>query len=368
MHVNVSSSVKEAARRLKWPSAGILMAVTIAGCTKPQPPVETIRPVLVKKIGDGQTTVESVYAGEVRARYETKLGFRVSGKLVSRNVEVGSQVKAGDVLARLDERDLQLSAASYQAQLVAAMHDRDLAQSDLARSAELYQIKFTSKAELERKQNTLNTATAKVQQAQAQLATSSNQTAYTALRTDHAGVVIAIEAEVGQVVNAGQAIIRLARTDEKEVVISIPEQRVDELRAAKKISVRSWARPDVSFPGHVREIAPHADSVTRTYTAKIATPTATDVLRLGMTATVVITNDGGPAARVPLSAIFLGDGQSAVWVVDPSTNSVSLRPIQLGDHVANEAAVIAGLARDDLVVTAGVQMLRTGQKVALPGE
>lgn len=342
----------------------LAVLATLAACSKIETKPEEIRPVRAERISASRFDTQAGYAGEVRARYETRLAFRVGGKIISRHAEVGAQVKTGELLARLDPRDLQLAEESLEAQLASARAERDLAKADLDRYTDLYHRNFISKAEFDRRQSAFNTAAARFESVQAQLSQSANQASYSGLYADHAGVITAVETEAGQVVAAGQTVMRLARPEEKEVLISVPEHRVDELRRAQEIIVALWAQPDEYFAGQVREIAPSTDPVTRTYTAKIAVPGATDAMRLGMTATVYLRNkDDRPAIRLPLSAIHQKNRQASVWVVDEATGTVNLTPVQLGSFVDNEAIVLSGLKEGQTVVTAGIHMLHAGQKV-----
>lgn len=354
--------------RLLTTTALLLAAAgTLAACAKQDSRPEEIRPVRVERVASGKFDIQAGFAGEVRARYETRLGFRVGGKIISRSVEVGHEVKAGDVLAQLDPRDLQLGEEALKAQVISAQSELDLAKADLARYTDLYNKNFISKAELDRRQYAFKTASAKLEQAQSQLRQGANQSSYALLRADHAGVITAIEAEVGQVVGAGQTIVRIARPEQKEIVISVPENRVEEVRNAQEISVTLWAQPDVQFAGEVREIAPNTDSVTRTYTAKIAVPSATEIMRLGMTANVYLRSKLDKATmQLPLSAISEKNNQPSVWVVDENAMTVTLVPVQLGGYVQNRAIVLSGLKDGQLVVTAGVHLLNPGQKVRLP--
>lgn len=343
-----------------------LLAASIAACGRPDAKPEEVRPVRTQKVAAGKLDTEAGFAGEVRARYETRLAFRVGGKIVSRAVEVGSEVKAGQALATLDPGDLQLSEQSVKSQLLAAEAERDQAGADFERYADLHKRNFISAAEFQRRQTTYETARARYEQIRAQLSLTSNQSAYGVLRADHPGVITAVEAEMGQVVGMGQSVMRLARPEQKEVAISVPENRVEELKNAEQIVVTLWARPDVRFTGKLREIAPNTDPVTRTYTAKIAVPAAGDAMRLGMTATVYLRSKlEVPAVRLPLSAIHQNDAQASVWVVDEATHSVSLAPVRLGEALENQVTVVSGLKDGQRVVTAGVHLLYPGQKVKL---
>ena len=266
----------------------LLLATLCAGCgDKPQAPPEA-RLVNVVRVTIGSTNNDVGYSGEVRPRYETNLSFRLAGKIVARNVEIGGLVKKGDVLARLDPEDQQLNARSAQSQLAAAKSEYEQSKAELQRYTDLYKKGFISKAEFDRWQNSFNVAKARLEQAQAQLAVTRNQTGYTELAADHVGVVTAILIEVGQVVAAGQTVMKLARTDDREIVISIPENKLSELSAAREIAISLWAEPLKIYKGKVREVSPSADPVTRTYAAKISVLDADPAMKLGMTANVYL--------------------------------------------------------------------------------
>jgi multidrug efflux system membrane fusion protein len=338
----------------------------LAACGKaPEKPPE-LRLVNVVRVDPGAGTSEVAYSGDVRARYETNLSFRVPGKIVARNVEVGTVVRSSEVLARLDPEDQKLNAQSAQSQLAAAKSEFEQLKADLERYTDLYKKEFISKAEYDRHLSNFNVAQARLEQARAQLSVTQNQTGYTTLTADHAGVVTAIQAEVGQVVAAGQTVVKLARTDDKEVVISIPENRLAELNASKDIGVTLWASPEARYRGRVREVSPSADPVTRTYAAKITVLNADAAMKLGMTANVYLKGvQREAAAMLPATALFQDNGKAAVWVVDPASNAVKLVPVQVGEYVEDKVAVTSGLKKGDIVVRAGVHKLFDGEKVRL---
>ncbi|MGH8751156.1 MAG: efflux RND transporter periplasmic adaptor subunit [Burkholderiales bacterium] len=341
-----------------------IVFLLLAACSDSQQQSEEVRPAQVQKIVIGDYETKASYSGEVRARYETALGFRVGGKIVQRLVDVGSKVQKGTLLARLDPEDTQLSARGAQSQYAAAKADYQQARADLARYTELLEKKFISQAEYDRRLNTYNVARARLDQANSQLQISENQAFYTALRADQAGVVTAIEAEAGQVVAAGQVVMRIARPEEKEVVINIPENRLQELRNAKDVEISLWAQPNNIYRGKIREISPSADAATRTYAVKVAVLEAGQLMQLGMTANVFFKRElPGEIATVPLTALYQKDQQPAVWVVDAASGKVTLTSVQVGEYRENSATILAGLHNGDLVVTAGVHKLIPGQKV-----
>ncbi|MCW5621949.1 MAG: efflux RND transporter periplasmic adaptor subunit [Burkholderiales bacterium] len=336
----------------------------IAGCGNEAPPVEDVRPVNVVKVEPTASANEASYTGDVRARYETALGFRVGGKIVAREVEVGSRVKRGQALARLDPSDFRLNIEAQRSQLAATEADFLQARDDLERYRNLYQQKFVSAAEFDRRQNAFNVAKARLEQAQAQLGVTQNQSTYTALRADEDGIITALSAEVGQVVAAGQEVMRLARLDEKEVLISVPESRLDELRRSGEVSVSLWAAPEATFKGRIREVSPAADPVTRTYAVKVTILDPTPQVQLGMTANVMLAQKGASAVvRLPLAALYQQGQTPAVWVVDGKTGTVTLRPVVVVRYTQDAVEIGSGLSAGDMVVRAGVHKLNPGQKV-----
>ncbi len=343
--------------------AGIIPA--LFSCQKKAATPEEIRLVRVEKISATQLGLESGYSGEVRARYETPLAFRVPGKIVERKVEVGSLVKAGQVLAQLDTQDFALSKEGATAQLASARADYDFARADLNRYSELLSKRFISQAEFQKRQTAFDTAKARLEQIQAQLKQTQNQVRYTTLTSPEDGVITAIDAESGQVVSAGQVVMRLAQPSEKEVVIAVPESRLAEFRQTQTIKISLWADQTKTYDGKVREISPNADPVTRTYSAKISILQASDAIKLGMTASVFLKEAARNAAYVlPLTALYhTTDKKPAVWVVDASSNKVNLVTVRLGEYKDNKATIMTGLSDGQLVVTAGVHKLFAGQIV-----
>ncbi|EKU79802.1 efflux RND transporter periplasmic adaptor subunit [Massilia timonae] len=345
-----------------------LAAAALLACSKPAPPPEDVRPVRVTTLAVDSAGERLEFSGDVRPRYESQLGFRVGGKIVERKVDVGATVRRGDVLMRLDPQDLRLAETQARATLRAAETERDLARADYKRHVDLRAQNFVSQAVLDTKQSALKAAQANVDAARAGLRGQANQSNYTSLTADADGVVTAIEAEVGQVVQPGSPVVRVARTVEKEVVIGIPEDKVGQLRAASDVTVRLWANEAVAIPGKIREVSPVADPATRTYTVKVALPESAEV-RLGMTATVELATSGNGAAglRLPLTALVQQKGASAVWIVE--NGAVKLVPVQVVGQVRNDVLVTGQLggqiSAGQKVVTAGVNLLKNGQKVRI---
>lgn len=337
------------------------LTLTLTGCSRNDTRAEDVRPVRALTLATGTVGSSAEFSGDVRPRYESRLGFRVGGKISARKVDVGTVVKRGQVLMQLDPQDLRLGQAQAQANLRAAQTTYELARADLKRYQDLRSQNFVSQAVLDQKVAAARSAQANVEAARAASSEQANQTGYANLVSDTDGVVTGIDAEVGQVVQAGTPVVRVARTDEKEVVIGVPEDQVDELRKVSDVKVRLWADPDRSIPGKIREVAPVADPATRTYTVKVAIP-AQDDIRLGMTAVVQLAHaDTGAAIKVPLSALYQDKGATSVWVIE--NGAVHLVPVQVGGVSGNDVVLAGGVKAGQTVVTAGVHLLKPGQKV-----
>ncbi len=345
----------------------LLLMALLSACAKEVVVSEPIRPVLTQKVSLSQSIDQDVYSGDVRARRETDLGFRIGGKIISRPAELGALVKKGTLLASLDSQDVRLGAQSAQSQVAVAQTEFDFAKAELERNKDLLDKNFISKAVYDAKLNSFNSAQAKLATARSQASVSVNQSAYASLLADYDGIITAVNAEAGQVVAAGQAVVKLARLDEKEVVINVPENRVAEIKKVDLVAVRLWAAPDKVFRGKVREVAPGADATTRTYTTRISILDAAEV-KLGMTANVMLQQNGAAnVAVIPLTALYQKDNQPAVWVVDTKASQVQLRQIVTGAYREDGVVVLSGLKEGEQIVTAGVHKLTQGQAVRLLG-
>lgn len=349
--------------------AAACAASLLVACKAEAPPPNPPRAVNVVKAGALQADPGNRYSGEVRARYETPLGFRVPGKVTERLVDVGAVVKRGQVLARLDPVDLQLAAEAARQVVTASKANLDQQRTEFERFKALHAQGFISAAELDRRRAALDMAVAQAAQARAQWDTNRNQSGYATLVAEHDGVVTAIGAEVGQVVDRGTPVIRVARPGEKEVAISIPENRIVEARRAREAEVRLWADPERQYKGRVRELSPSADAVTRTYSMKVTVLDADDNVTLGMTANVSLAA-AAPASgfRLPSSALFQQGERHAVWVVDGSTSQVALRPVRVLRYADDHVVVGEGLKAGEAVVRAGVHKLFAGEKVRVLAE
>ena len=345
--------------------AAAALAMTLAACSKPVPKVEDVRPVRAIVLASSNVDVSAELAGEVVPRVASQLGFRVGGKIVARKVDVGAAVRKGQVLMQLDPLDLQLAQAQAKAALASAETNRDLARAELKRYQDLREKNFVSQAVLDSKDAAYKAAQANVEAAQAAYRGQANQSGYASLVADADGVVTRIDAEVGQVVAPGTPVVVVARSGEKEVVIGLPEDKVDTLRQVKDVVVRLWADPKQALPGKIREVSPVADPATRTYLAKVSIPDAPQA-RLGMTAVVQFASQSAtPQIKVPLTALFNEKSQSSVWVVE--NGAVKRVPVTVGGVAGNELLLTSGVKAGQTVVTAGVNLLKPGQKVTILG-
>jgi membrane fusion protein, multidrug efflux system len=270
--------------RLALPSLAALAVVALAACSPPPAATEDVRPVRTLTVSPRATSAVAEFAGEVRPRIETRAGFQVGGRMTQRQVEVGQAVKQGQALATVDPQDFRLAAEASEAARTSAQVDRDQQRADYRRFEDLQAKGFISQAELDRRKASLDAAEARYAQTAANARVTGNQAGYAVLRAPHDAVVTAIDAEVGQVVSAGQSVVRLAQTAEKEVVIGIPEQQLALLRDAADISVRLWAG-GAPLKGRLREVSPVADPATRTFPARVALVNPPPSVALGMTGT-----------------------------------------------------------------------------------
>lgn len=338
------------------PSVLLLALVfVLAGCGKESSPaIETAKieqPALTVVVGALTSDIGNVYSGEIRARYETQLGFRIGGKIIERLVDAGARVKAGQVLARLDPADSSLSASSAHAQY-------QLAEAEVLRYRDLRSKNFVSQSALDARETALKAAAA-----QSGLAV--NQADYTTLRADHAGVIAATQAEVGQVVAAGQPVLRLAQDGEREVAIAIPESQFAGLKIGAPADVVLWSDGNEAahLVGHLRELAPAADAASRTYAARVALSGADARAALGMTAQVRFNSHGSrDQLIVPLTAIFQQGDHAAVWIV-AADHSISLRRVEIAAWRDNGAVIASGVTAGERIVSAGVHKLNAGEKI-----
>ncbi len=362
-----ASSLPQSLNQLITKFSVIAMALLLVACSEKPPVVEDIRPVRAIQIAPAGAENVVELAGDIQPRYESRLGFRVGGKVIARQVEIGSVVKRGQLLMQIDPRDLQLSQSQANASVNAAASNLSLAKAEYERYRELRQKNFVSQAVLDAKEAAYKSALANHEQSNAALNIATNQNSYANLVADADGVVTALQAEAGQVVAAGTPVVQLARTGEKEARISIPEDQVEMVRQVKEMQVRIWANQALVLRGQLRELSPVADPATRTYTAKISIPNAPPEVRLGMTATVrFITKADKNLIRLPLTALLNEKNQTSIWVIE--NGAVKSVPVQVGGVMGNEVVIASGVNAGQMIVTAGVNTLRAGQKVHVLGQ
>ena len=322
------------------------------------------RPARVMEIAYQQRSQSLVLAGTVVPRIESTLGFRVAGKITARTVDVGTIVKPGDLIAQLDPSDYRLAVDNARAALASADADYARAKADHERYLNLRGSGAFTPQTLEQRQSLAATTFARVDQAKSQLSSAENNLAYTELRADAPGVVTAVQAEVGQVMTQGQGVVRVARTDELEILVGVPEHRLKAVRQAKAASFELWSDPGHRHAATLRELSPSADPMTRTYPARFSVIDPPEFIGLGMTATLAFERpDAAPVAEVPLSAIFQRGTQPAVWVVDKESGTVTLRPVTIARWRDDSAAIASGVKDGEIIATAGVHKLEAGQKV-----
>jgi RND family efflux transporter MFP subunit len=363
-------------RRAAVLPAAVLVAAALAACSKPAPAPDPVRAVKVTTAVAQPVGGTSEFAGEVRARTETRLGFRVGGKIVARDADLGDRVRAGQVLARLDPQDLKLGERAADAAVAAAQANHDQAGADFARFKELRDQGFISGAELERRETALKASRAQLEQARAQHGVQGNQADYAALVSGANGVVTGIDAEPGMVVAAGTPVLRLAHDGPRDVVFAVPEDRIALIQAlaadktagsggAGRFRVKLWgANGAAPLPATIREVAAAADPVTRTFLVKADIGAAGGAARLGQTATVSVELPQAAAAiKLPLAALKQEQGRTIVWVVERATMTVRAQPVELAGADGNDAVLEGGVQGGDVVVIAGVHVLSPGQKV-----
>ena len=360
------------ARASKWSRLALaLLFVAAVGACKEEARVEPeiVRPVKVAVVGEQARGRALIYSGVVRPRIESDLGFRVPGKIVERTVNVGDPVRVDQVIARLDDTDLVLAENSARAAVAAARSRRDVASDNLERGKVLLPKTIITQAAYDTRRNEFDAAVSALDAAEAQSRQASNAVGYAALKADKAGIVTAVLGEPGQVVSAGQPVIRLAQAGETEIAVFVPEQDSGQLTIGQQAKISLWAGPRLSFEGRIREIAGQADPASRTYAVRITVSGPPPIMRLGMTASVTLRIDDESAAMVvPLTALTESEGSSAVFVVDPARKAVRKIEVTVAGLADDGVRIAKGLHPGDLVVVAGVQFLRDGMRVRLPDE
>jgi membrane fusion protein, multidrug efflux system len=340
----------------------ILLSIVLQACEKPVEPPPPPRPALVTIVGKTGVNKAMVLVGEVKSRYESNQSFRIDGKITERKVEVGSEVKKGQVLARLDATDTKLSAKAAAADVRSAEANYELAKAEVERQRKLVEKKFISQSALDIREAELKTSAARLQQVKAQAAVSGNQSNYTALIADRDGVVTQINAEPGQVVKAGERIAQIADTKQIEVLVAVPESRMAKLKVNDSVSIKLWADREKTYAGKVREIAPAASSATRAFDVRVSITDADQAIKLGMTAGVRFADDSNTDLVIPTSALTQVNGKKSVWVINKN-GIANPREVTAGQYTEDGVTIISGLQADEMVAIAGVHTLIKGQKV-----
>ncbi|HEY7747410.1 MAG TPA: efflux RND transporter periplasmic adaptor subunit [Aestuariivirgaceae bacterium] len=343
----------------------LTIVLALAGCKPEHAPVQS-RPVRTLVVDLKPVNDDRYAIGEIKPRYESDLSFRVAGKILSRPADVGGSVKKGDVLATLDTQDYQNRLRSAEADVSSAEAALVEAQTAEARHARLLKDGATPRADYDAALRDLRAAQARLIVAKANLSLAQDQLNYTELKADFDGVITAVGAEPGQNVNAGQMVVKLAQLSDKDGVFNIAEAALTEV-SNRKLEVVVWplSNPNLTIEGMVREISPVADPVTRTYGVKVTLRNPPPQIPFGVSIGGRLKSHAALGIVLPISAIFEKNGSPAVWVFDQHSGSVTLRPIAIARYEANTAVVASGLAKGDIVVTAGVNTLRMGQKVRL---
>lgn len=350
-------------RPIPW-TLTLLLAVSLAACEKDVPAkVETPRPVRTVVAQPVAQEIALTLPAEIRPRIETRYGFRIGGKIAQRFVSVGDRVAPGALLARLDPRDIAPAIAAQSAQVEAARTDLTLARAELGRVRELHARNYLSAAQLDRQQAATDSAAARLDAAQAQLDAARNNERFQELRADAAGVVTAIEAEAGQVVAAGQPVIRVAGTADKEALVNLPEAQVEIARQVERWEVVVPALGDRRLQASLRELSPLSDPASRTYPMRLALNGDAQGVQLGMTAVVHAVRKSEPGFVLPITVLWSRDGRPHVWRVDEGTATVQPVPVRTDGFLDDAVRITAGLNAGDRIVTAGANLLAPGQKV-----
>jgi membrane fusion protein, multidrug efflux system len=356
--------------RPHW-SGALALAVLLAACQPAQPPqsaAEPVRPVRVVTVEEAPGGETVTLTGSVQSQDEVNLAFRVGGQLVERRVNVGDRVRAGQVVARLDAADARHALNAARANLASAMTRLTEARNTVGRYEPLLPRGFVSRAQFDRAVEARDAAQAQVDAAQAQVATAENALSYTDLVADGPGTVTARGAEPGEVVAAGRMILQLARQGGRDAVFDVPARVKDRADANEPVAVVLATDPKVRAIGRVREVSPQADPVTRTFRVRVGLENPPAALRLGSSVTGSVHLGGTAGIQVPASALTAAQGQPAVWVLNPEASTVDLRNVEVAAYELDRVLIANGLDAGELVVTAGVQTLRPGQRVRLLGE
>jgi RND family efflux transporter MFP subunit len=347
---------------------GLVLLSTLAACDRaPEAAVAEVRPVRTITIANTVASNDVRMTGRLQARAEVNQSFRLPGQLIARNVEIGDQVRVGQPLARLDSQNEQSGLQAAQAQLVAAQVQLADARNNFTRMKNLIVDNAVSRASYDHSEALLRTAEAQVTAVRSQVELAQSRVNFTRLNADVAGVVTARGPEVGEVVAAGQMIVQVAQAGATDAIFDVAAPVKDAASRTDTIWVSLVSDPGIRARGTVREVSPRADPVTGTFRVRVGIANAPPAMRLGSTVQGNLRLTSPPGIQLPTTALVRAQGGTAVWVVDPKTNIVSQRPVVVGGSDTDQVRVEQGLAPGDIVVTAGVQVLRPGQKVSLLG-
>jgi len=348
--------------------APLLAGALLAACRPAaEPPAPEVRPVRTITVDQRDAQGRVALTGNVQAQTEVNLAFRIDGRLVERAVGIGDAIRPGQLVARLDPENEQSALQSAQAQLMGARARLEEARSNYNRLKGLVAERAVSQALFEQAEAVFRSAESAVESAQSQVVLSQNRLSYTRLVSEVDGVVTAQGAEPGEVVGAGRMVVQVAKQGGRDAVFDVPASLKDAAPPNVKVRVALATDPKVATTGRVREVAPRADPVTGTFRVRIALDNAPPTMRLGSTVVGSIELAGGQRIAIPATALVRSDKQTAVWLVDPKTQTVAPRMIEVATFEPDQVVVAGGLAAGDIVVTAGVQALRAGQKVRLAG-
>jgi RND family efflux transporter MFP subunit len=342
-----------------------LLALALSACGKKSEGAEesvALRPVLAAPVRYTQQSQPRDFVATIRPRIEADHAFRVTGKVVRRFVEVGQRVKKGDVLATLDEADLRSQKEQAEAELAASRMALEQATADERRAIKLNKDGWTAKAALDRQRTAAEEARGRNRRASRALDIADNALEYATLRADADGVVTLTTVEPGQVVAAGQAVVRIARSGELEAAVALPESFAASASDGEA-RLFLWSNPSKTYRAKLRELSPSADSATRTFAARFSLPDADGAIAIGMTATLTIENPAAtPVANVPLAALFNQGQGPSLWKVDDD-GRLTLTPVTVVRYEARTALVTGGVTEGDNIVVLGVQKLDANQRV-----
>jgi membrane fusion protein, multidrug efflux system len=352
-------------RRHAWLAYAIALSLLLAGCGHKAPEADVASPVIALPVQAVDGSTAGRFPGEVHARFEMPLSFRVGGQLSARYANPGDVVKKGQALAQLDPTDASNQLAAAKAALEAAQHRLLFATQQRDRDEAQSKQNLISQLQLEQTEDNYASALAARDQAQQQFALAQNQSRYTTLVADHDGAITSRQADVGQVLTAGQQVYGFAWSGEREVYLDVPESRIDGIAIGQQAKVSLPALPGQVFSTHVREIAPAADPQSRTYLVKLTIDQPSGTLQLGMTADAVMqgTKSSNVTVSIPSTALFHQDEHPAVWVVRPTDSTLALRNVTVARYGENDVLITDGLKPGERVVMQGVHTVSAGEKV-----